>query len=115
MMASAGNAGRRGEIERKLSTVIKEHKTSVVTGDEKSPLSTHNLRTGHTFDWDHVEVVDTQPRKSRCKVTETIHIRLRNVDISWEQGYDLPPIYMELDCSQKSHLAILKDFSMNSK
>ena len=68
----------------------------VVKGNEKSALSTHNLSTSHTFDWDHVEVVDTEPRKDRHKVTEAIHIRLRNVDINQEQGYDLPPIYMHL-------------------
>ena len=52
-----------GETERKLSTRMREHRTSVTKGNEKSALSTHNLRTGHTFDWDHIEVVDTEPRR----------------------------------------------------
>ena len=75
---------------------MKEYITSVSKGNEKYALSTHNLRTGHTFDWDHVKVVDTEPRRDRGKVTEVIHIRLRNADINQEQGYNLPPIYMPL-------------------
>ena len=47
-----------GVNERKLSTRMKEHRTPVVKGYEKSALSTHNLRIVHTFDWDHAEVVD---------------------------------------------------------
>ena len=52
-----------GESERKLSTRMKDHRMSVVKLNEKSALITHNLRTGYTFDCDHVEVVDTEPRK----------------------------------------------------
>ena len=63
--------------ERKLSTRMKEHRTLVSKGNEKLALSTHNLRTGHTFDWDHVEEVDTEPRQDQRKVTEVmIHTRL---------------------------------------
>ena len=51
------------EIERKLSTRMREHTASVTKGNEKSALSTHNLRIGHTCDWDHIEVVDTEPRR----------------------------------------------------
>ena len=50
-----------GETERKLSTRMREHRTST-KGNEKSALST-NVRTGHTFDWDHIAVVDTEPRR----------------------------------------------------
>ena len=59
-------------------------------------LSTQNLRSGHTFDWDHIEVVNTKPRSDWWKATEAIYIRVRNADINWEIGYDLPPIYMAL-------------------
>ena len=58
-----------------------------VKGNKKSALSTHNLRTGHTFDLDHIEVVDMEPRRDWRKVTEAFHIRLRNADINQEQGY----------------------------
>ena len=64
-----------GETKRNLSTRMKEHRISVSKGNEKSVLSTHNLRTSHTFDWDHV---DMQPTRDQHKVTEAIHIRLRN-------------------------------------
>ena len=63
-----------GETEGKLNTTMKEHRTSASKCNEKSALSTHNLRTGHTFDWDHVKVVDTEPRRDWCKVTEAIHV-----------------------------------------
>ena len=75
---------------------MKKHRTLMLKGNEKSALTTENHRTGHTLDWDHVEVVDTEPRRDQRKVTEAIHIRLRNTDINREQGYDLPPIYMPL-------------------
>ena len=42
---------------------MREHRLSVTKDNEKSALSTHNLRAGHTFDWDHIEVMDTQPRR----------------------------------------------------
>ena len=51
-----------GKTERKLSTRMREHK-----GNEKSAPSTHNLSTGHTFDWYHIEVVVTEPRRDRRK------------------------------------------------
>ena len=51
------------ETERKVSTRMSEHRASVTKGNEKSSLSTHNLRTGHTFDLDHIEVVDTDTRR----------------------------------------------------
>ena len=71
-----------GETERKLSTSMSEHRTSATKGNEKSALSTHNLRTCHTFDWDHIEVVDTEPRRNQRQVTEAIHIRVRNIYIN---------------------------------
>ena len=46
---------------------MKKHKMSVSNGNKKSVLSTHNLKTGHTFDWDHVEVVDTEPKEGLMK------------------------------------------------
>ena len=52
-----------GETERKRSTRMKEHRISVSKGNEKPALSTHNFRTGHNFDWDHVEVVDMEPMR----------------------------------------------------
>ena len=69
---------------------------SVTKGSEKSAMSTHNLRTSHTFNWDHIDVVDTEPMRDRRKVTEVIHIRLKSADINRELGYDLQPIYMPL-------------------
>ena len=54
------------------------------------------LKTGHTIDWDHIEVVDREPRRDRQKVTEVIHIRVRSADINQELGYYLPPIYIPL-------------------
>ena len=69
----------------------------VTKGNEKkSALSTYNLRTGHTFDWNNIKVVDMEPRRDQRKVTEAIHIRIRSVDINRELGYDMPPIYMPL-------------------
>ena len=45
------------ETERKLSTRMREHKASVSKGTEKSSLSTHNLRTGHTKQDFHVMTI----------------------------------------------------------
>ena len=54
-----------GDTERKLSTRMREDIVLVTKGNEKSALSTHILRTGYTFDWDHIEVVDTEPRRDQ--------------------------------------------------
>ena len=63
------------EFERHLSTRIKEYKDSVLKGNEKSALSSRNLETQeHTFDWDHVAVVDTAARKYYWKVSQAIPI-----------------------------------------
>ena len=32
-------------------------------GTTNACLSTHNRRFGHSFDWDHVEVVGTEPSR----------------------------------------------------
>ena len=72
-----------GWTERSLSTRIKEHKDSVLKGSEMSALMSHNLETqGHTFDWDHVEVVDTVVRKYHQEASVAIHIRFRDVKIN---------------------------------
>ena len=68
-------------------------------GNQKLALSLNNLENqGHTFNWDHVEVVDTEARKYNRKVSEAIqiHIRLRNAKVYQQKGYDLPPIDMSL-------------------
>ena len=44
---------------------MREHRASVIKGNEKSVLSTHNLSTGNTFDWNHIEIVDTEPSYRR--------------------------------------------------
>jgi hypothetical protein len=85
-----------GETERPLSTRMKEHKTSVLKGNDKSALGTHYLETHHTFDWDHIEVVDTETKKIQRRVVEAIHIRLRDAQLNRDRGYDLPPIYLPL-------------------
>ena len=56
------------ERQRKVSTRMKEHRASITKGNEKSAQSTHNLRTGHTFDWDR-DVVDTEARSDRQNIT----------------------------------------------
>ena len=48
-----------GKTERSLDTGMKEHRTSVIKANEKSALSTNNLKTSHTFDWNHNGVVGT--------------------------------------------------------
>ena len=62
-----------GETERKLSTRMREHRAPVTNGNEQSALSIHNLRTGHTFDWDRIKVVDTKRRRDQRKVTGDQH------------------------------------------
>ena len=58
-MASVRETERKSR--RKLS--MRKHRASISKVNEKSALTTNNIRTGHTFDWDHIEVVDTKPRR----------------------------------------------------
>ena len=67
-----------GEAEQSLSIRMTEHKVSELKVNKKSAMCIHHLDTQHTFDWDYVNVVNTEPTQYHHKVIEAIHIRLKD-------------------------------------
>ena len=72
-----------GEMERPLTTRLKDHRAPVCLGNDKSALTPHCLCSGHSnIDWDHVDVMDIEPRRDHRKVIEAMHIRLREAKMN---------------------------------
>jgi hypothetical protein len=98
-----------GETKRKLRTRVAEHKGSCikafrdgfVMSSEKydTGLPLHAMQKDHTFDFENVEILDTEKNMKRRRFLEAIHIAMnkntvnstkgRHIDMNWAHVIDL--------------------------
>ncbi|KYN19120.1 hypothetical protein ALC57_08544 [Trachymyrmex cornetzi] len=65
-----------GQTGRKLKTRISEHRKHInSTTSSKSVITDHRLQCEHDFDWENVEVLDTEGFYNKRLVSEMIHIK----------------------------------------
>ncbi|XP_071580549.1 uncharacterized protein [Temnothorax nylanderi] len=65
-----------GQTKRQLKTRVKEHRSDI-NKNSGSPLviSCHRLETDHDFDWDNVEILDTEPSLRKRLISEMLYIK----------------------------------------
>jgi len=65
-----------GQTKRQFNTRIKEHINNVRLDPSKhSVVSEHIKNLNHTFDWEKVEILDTEPHFHKRIISEMIHIK----------------------------------------
>jgi len=65
-----------GQTKRQLKTRIKEHSSNQkLTPLKHSVITEHILKHSHSFDWEKVEILDTEPNFFKRSVSEMLHIK----------------------------------------
>ncbi len=82
-----------GHSGRPLNIRVQEHKTAVRKSSVSSGVADHTIKTGHSIDWDQVDILDRDPLTPPRRIREAIQIRLHNPGMNRESGYELPRIY----------------------
>ena len=84
-----------GETKRPLNICIKEHRTSVKKGDDKSALSDHiKINPNHEIDWESVtKLACHKTSTNERKIIEAINIRRHKPKMNRDQGLTLSKSY----------------------
>ncbi len=82
-----------GHSGRPLNTRVQEHKNAVRKSSVSSGVADHTIKTGHSIDWEQVDIIDRDPLTPPRRIREAIAIRLHNPAMNRESGYELPRIY----------------------
>ncbi|XP_018366339.1 PREDICTED: uncharacterized protein LOC108763331 [Trachymyrmex cornetzi] len=87
-----------GQTGRKLKTRISEHKKHInSTTSSKSVITDHRLQCEHDFDWENIEVLDTEGFYNKRLVSEMIHIKRQKNGLNLQNDtVALNQVYMEL-------------------
>ena len=86
-----------GETKRPLGKRFKEHTNlTIPTG-----VGDHCNATGHSVSFDNTKVLTREPQWTKIKVKEAIYIKKSAPAMNCEQGYQLPPIYHQLQFPRK--------------
>jgi len=65
-----------GQSKRQLKTRIKEHRANInLDPDKHSVVSNHVINHNHSFDWQHVTILDRESNYHKRLVSEMIHIK----------------------------------------
>ena len=81
-----------GETARALGKRFEEHSSS----DKESAVLEHLKKTGHSCSFDDVRVLATEPNYNARKIKEAIEIYKASPTLNRDQGYELPPILLQL-------------------
>jgi len=65
-----------GQTKRQLKTRIKEHSNNIKSISSKhSVVTEHTLEFGHTFDWENIQILDSESNYYKRCVSEMLHIK----------------------------------------
>ncbi len=59
---------------RPLNTRVSEHQAAVRKSSVSSGVADHTIKTGHTIDWESVDIIDRDPRTPPRRIREAIVI-----------------------------------------
>jgi len=78
-----------GQTKRRLTTRIKEHKNDInKKSGTLSVISSHRLRN-HEFDWEGVQVLDSEPSWYKRIISEMIHIKMQSFGLNKQSDTDM--------------------------
>ena len=86
-----------GETARALGKRFEEHTST----DKKSAVLEHLKNTGHSFSFDDMRVLANEPKYNARKIKEAIEIYKGKPTLNRDQGYELPPVLLQLLSSSK--------------
>jgi len=88
------------QTKRILNTRINEHKSHIRRNStQPSVITDHRLKFGHEFDWDNVQILDSESNYNKRLISEMIYIKKQNRDRNLNAQTDtalLNPIYNDL-------------------
>jgi len=72
-----------GQTKRQLRTRVKEHRNNIKLDESKhSVISEHMLSCNHSFDWNQVRILDTEPNYNKRLISEMLHIKEQSNSIN---------------------------------
>jgi len=67
-----------GQTGRTLGTRINEHQNDIRKNTDKhSVITMHRLQHSHDFDWDNVDVLDSELFLCKRRISEMLHIQMQ--------------------------------------
>jgi len=70
------NVSYVGQTKRQVKTRIKEHKNNSKFISPKPSVITEHIREHlHSFDWDNIKIMDTEPNYYKRTISEMLHIK----------------------------------------
>jgi len=79
-----------GQTKRQLKTRVKEHSNNYkLTPSRHSVITEHILKYSHSFDWEKIEILDTEPNFFKRSVSEMLHIKEQLNGINAQKDTDL--------------------------
>ena len=79
-----------GQSKRQLKTRIKEHRTNINSDPDKhSVVSNHVINYNHSFDWEHVMILDKEVNYHKRLVSEMIFIKEQRSGINLMRDTEL--------------------------
>jgi len=79
-----------GQTKRQLRTRIKEHISNVRSSNSKqSVIAEHTLKYSHSFDWDNIKILDSEPNYYKRLTSEMLHIKEQTNGINSQKDTEL--------------------------
>jgi hypothetical protein len=79
-----------GQSKRQLRTRIKEHRANIKSNPDKhSVVSEHIIQCNHSFDWEHVTILDREANYHKRLISEMIHIKEQKNSINLMKDTEL--------------------------
>jgi len=70
------NASYVGQTKRQLLTRIKEHRRNGNLSTSKTSVITQHMNDhSHSFDWNNIQILDTEPNYYKRSISEMLHIK----------------------------------------
>jgi len=72
-----------GQTKRQLLTRIKKHRRNGNSSTSKiSVITQHMIDHSHSFDWNNIQILDTEPNYYKRSISEMLHIKEQANDIN---------------------------------
>jgi len=72
-----------GQTKRQLRTRVKEHMNNIKLDPSRhSVVTEHRIKYDHTFNWEKIEILDSEPNYKKRLISEMIHIKQQNNGIN---------------------------------
>ena len=88
-----------GETSRKMGVRFKEHLTTKPkknNPDQDSAVYEHIQKTGHSFSFEDVRILDREAKFAPRKIKEALEIFKRKPPLNKDGGWHVPPILLDL-------------------